>query len=481
MNRITTIIIGSVLIINVASSHSPVDKSKSLGNGGVRSKNLAEQNLLRAIQIVDSAVSYYFTGDDMAIARFYNPFTNARSDEKGSVWMYSSSIEAVNAILHGIKTLKGEGNSKLYKKYNQHFTDLLHRLYENAAYYKGTFTLISFTQTRNWTVYGVDRAQNVMEARVHGIYNVYDDQEWLIRELLEAYFLTNDIFYLREAEYLTEYVLDGWDCEPGEDGQEYGGIPWGPGYVTKHSCSNGPIVSPLVWLHEIYKEKPDLITHRYIDADGRSKSVEVKKSEYYLCFAEKVYHWQKENLLRNDGVYDDMMGGCDPDCGINYETIEGAKYRKHNPLRNRVGPAISYNSGTMLSGAADLFKATQKELYREDLRKLTDNSFNYFAKPCVTLPGYFTFDISGFRNWFNGILLRGYVDVYPFCEEAGESINSFQRNLDYAYEHFLYRGLLPENLLEGWNRDESKNSIEGMFSFSFAAQYAVLARFELEK
>lgn len=481
MNRLLTTIFCFFLIIGLALGKTPFEKSKSLTNGGIYSKNLAEQNLLRAIQIMDSAVAHYFIGNEMAMARFYNPFTEQRSDEKGSIWMYTSSIEAVNGILHGINALKEQGKPKLFKKYNRHFTELLNRLYENAAFYKGTFTLTSFTQTREWTVYGVDRAQDKMKARVHGIYNVYDDQEWLIRELLEAYTLTNQKVYLQEAEYLTEYVLDGWDCVPDENGQEYGGIPWGPGYVTKHSCSNGPFVSPLVWLHELYKDKPDLITHRYIDGDGRRKSVDVKKSEYYLSFAEKIYHWQKNNLLRNDGVYDDMMGGCDPDCGINYENIDGGKYRKHNPLRNRVGPAISYNSGTMLSGAADLYRATQNGLYFDDARKLTDDSFNIFAKQGLTLPGYYTFDITGFRNWFNGVLLRGYVDVYPICMNSEKSIDSFQRNLDYAYEHFFYRGFLPVNLLEGWDSDKSKNNVEGMFSFSFAAQYAVLASFELGK
>ena len=49
------------------------------------------------------------------------------------------------------------------------------------------------------------------------------------------------------------------------DGNVYGGITWGPGYVTKHSCSNGPIVSPLVWLYELYKDKSDVISYVYID------------------------------------------------------------------------------------------------------------------------------------------------------------------------------------------------------------------------
>ena len=76
-----------------------------------------------------------------------------------------------------------------------------------------------------------------------------------------------------------------------------------------------------------------------------------------LNFAKAVYDWQKKHLLRPDGVYDDMMGGYDsPD--IKYVTIDGERYRTGSKLRDRVGPAITYNSGTMLSGAADLFRVT---------------------------------------------------------------------------------------------------------------------------
>ena len=40
--------------------------------------------------------------------------------------------------------------------------------------------------------------------------------------------------------------------------------------------------------------------------------------------------------------YDDMMGGYDsPD--IKYVTIDGERYRPGSKLRDRVGPAITYN------------------------------------------------------------------------------------------------------------------------------------------
>src|SRR5690606_17040915 len=58
--------------------------------------DLAEQNLLRAMELTDNAVSAHFTGAGMAMARYYNPYTEVRSEETGSVWMYTAAIEAVN-------------------------------------------------------------------------------------------------------------------------------------------------------------------------------------------------------------------------------------------------------------------------------------------------------------------------------------------------------------------------------------------------
>ncbi|RAW02418.1 hydrolase [Pseudochryseolinea flava] len=474
---ITTCILILMTIIAACSDSSengPVDPPGEV--------NVADQNLRRAIALTDNAIASYFTGDGMAMARYYNPYTNVRSDEKGSVWMYTSAIEAVNAILHALEVQKEEGNATLHNEHFTRYTQLLDRLIDNADFYKGTFQLVSYTQTKEWSVYGVNRGGGKGTAQVAGIENVYDDQMWLIRELLESYKLTGKQAYLARAEYLTEYVLDGWDCTRDGSGAERGGITWGPGYVTKHACSNGPMVSPLVWLHELYKGKNDEITHRYIDAaDKQTRLTEVvKKSDYYLNFAKRIYDWQKSQLLRADGVYDDMRGGCSPG-SPQTENVNGTVYRKGISCQDRVGPAITYNTGSMLSGGADLLRATGDDMYDEDNKKLSDASFQYFAKLGQTEEGYYTYDISGFRNWFNGVLMRGYVDVHPSYQNVSDYISSFQKNLDYGYDNFLYKGFLPTNLLVGWNRDRGKNNTEGMFIFAFAAEYAVLARYELQK
>ena len=68
------------------------------------------------------------------------------------IWMYTSAIEAVNAILRGLKAEKASGESKLYDQNFNRYTELLYKLYDNAAYYLGTFELVSYTQTKEWSV-----------------------------------------------------------------------------------------------------------------------------------------------------------------------------------------------------------------------------------------------------------------------------------------------------------------------------------------
>lgn len=472
----------SLTLATGACSNIPGNKGGEgpQGHGGDTppATELAEQNLLRAMELADDAIAHYFTGEGMAMARFYDPYTDVRSDEKGSVWMYTAAIEAVNAIMQALKTYDAHGQPTLRDTHSERYRDLLAQLYDNLAYYQGTFELTSYTQTREWTVYGVHRASGKGNANVAGIENVYDDQQWLVRELLHSYKLTGEPRYLAEAEYLTEYVLDGWDCTLDASGKENGGIPWGPGYTTKHTCSNGPFISSLVWLHEHYAESDEEINHRYIIPGGKRETSVVKKRDYYLQFAESVYHWQKEHLLRSDGVYDDFMGGCG-DCKIRYETVDGVRYRTNTPLNDRVGPPYSYNSGATLSGTADLYRVTGNAAYLDDLKQLSDNSFQYFAKISDQLPGHYEYAVNGFNNWFNGVLMRAYVETYPIYNQVDRYINTFQQNLDYGFTNFRHNGILPHNLLQGW--DNGNRNVEGMFAFTFAAEYALLAEYQLEK
>ena len=196
--------------------------------------------------------------------------------------------------------------------------------------------------------------------------------------MLRSYHITGKANYLAQAEYLTDYVLDGWDCYPDADGNEYGGITWGPGYVTKHSCSNGPMISSLVWLYEIYRPKDDKITYRKIDQNLNRYEVTEKKAYYYLQFAKKIYAWQKQYLKMPSGVYYDLVGASAN--SPQFETVNGIRYRKGLALTPPSGKAYTYNSGTMLSGCADLYRVTRMDNYANDAKDLVAATFSALAQ-----------------------------------------------------------------------------------------------------
>lgn len=448
----------------------PTDKKDALSD--------AKQDLTRSLRILEAARKFYFDGKTMY--RYYNPFTGTRPSEKASVWMYTSSIEAVNAFLAGISELKEAGDASLYDQYYGTWSGVLSELISGLDWYEGTFSLISYTGRADWSVYGVNRGTSPHTAAVDGINNVYDDQEWLVRELLHSYRITGEEKYLVKAEYLASYVIDGWDCTLKSDGTEHGGIVWGPGYFTKHSCSNGPFISPLVRLAEHYKDKDVTAVHHFIGADKKRLVETMDKSEYYLMYARKVYDFQKNNLYnKNKGVYYDMLGAKGD--GVNYEEVDGVTYRANNEEQRASGEFYTYNTGTMLSGAADLYRITGEPAYLDDMTYTSSAAFRNFAVKSDGIEGCYEYPVDGFSNWFNSVLLRGWVDVSPYYPNVDLQVMSFQHNLDYAFENNLYKGLLPPNLLCPWNTIQTYCKTEGMFEFAYATEYAVLAHYILNK
>jgi hypothetical protein len=464
----------SFFFVNCSSDNSSDNSQIPVDTKPATPEKWAERDLARAIALTDTTVAHYFTGSDMTLHRYYNPYTHSTSSEVGSVWMYTSAIEAVNSVMDALNDMK-ESVPDLYNANYSRYEDLLSKLYSGLEYYAGTYTLTSYTQTKQWTVYSVDRGSAAGTANVEGDKNVYDDQEWLTRELMRSYQITGKKEYLDKAEYLAGYILDGWDCTLDANGQEIGGITWGPSYVTKHSCSNAPLVSSLVWLSKIYSGKSDSLTYRKIDENGHRYTVNEEKDKYYLDCAEKIYNWQKKYLMMPDGVYYDLIGATQNT--PQYETVDGIQYRQGIPLSTPSGIAYTYNSGTMLSGGADLYSVTKDDGYLSDIKSLTNSTFSVFAEKGAAREGYYSYPLDGFSTWFNDVLMRGYLAAFQFDSDASLPLSTFQDNLDYAYTNYLYKGMLPTSLLVGWSKTPANNNTEAMFEFAFASEYAMLSHY----
>lgn len=436
---------------------------------------IALQNIQRAIDIAEASWRTSMKGDadNLYMADRYNTITDEASGP-ADVWPYTAAIEAHCSILEALNAIKRIA-PKLYDANFTKFKTRLDHLISNLEYYRGTYTLSSYASCKQWSVFAVPRAKQRGAADVSGILNVYDDQMWLARELIRAYRITNNKKYLAEATYLTDYVLDGWDCWRNENGEEYGGITWGPGYNSKHACSNAPIIQSLVWLADIYKNSYETINYAHRHTDNSLTIVTRTRAEHYLDFAKRVYNWQKTNLRHSSGVYWDMMGAD------NTITVKDG-YRQHMRCGHPTGNFFSYNTGTMIAGAAELFRATNNETYRTEMSESVKASLNQFAKYIRDLNTYeFISDKTaenGFNTWFNNVLMRALVDAAPITlnNSAKTALTAFQTNLDYAFEHHNRHNMLPIHLLNGWG-DEAVT--KAFHQFSFAAEYAILALWHL--
>lgn len=460
------------------------------------SYDTAIQDLKRAIEMTDATMQRSFTGSSSDM-RMYDLYDLSKEQGIGTadVWPYTAALEAHCSVLQALEAIR-EKEPKLYEDNHNRFVTRLKQLFNSLDFYRGTYTLNSYAQINNWSIYGVHRGGSKGTAAVTGIENVYDDQMWICRELVRAYKLTGDNDYLKKAEYLANYCIDGWDCCLDSKGNEYGGISWGPGYNSKHSCSNGPIIQPLVWLYEIYKtddEKANL-RYYYILPDGTRTNEMRKHSEVYLEMAKKVYAWQKEKLLnKSTGVYWDMLGAVKGE--IQYVGEGRNKYRDHVDSHGPSGTAFTYNTGTMLAGTAELFRVTGEQDYQTDVDALSKASWNNFAKgKRISGVVYYEWPTDskaeeGFNAWFDDVLMRAYVDAAPYNTTtynsktyAENALLSFQQNLDYAFDNFQKQSMLPINLLGGWSVSTGdENVTKGFHQFAFAAEYAMLAVWHLQQ
>lgn len=478
------------------------------------SKNADNKNLLRGLQIANNTIWKYTSYEEWKNNRIINPrpkyniHTGETVGRSYNCYEYTNIIEMLLASMKSLQTIKDLPNAdpiytQLFNFYEQLVWDACTI---NLDYYKGYSVFTSSTQSNvRWeNIIGVPRQSKIdpLNYNVSGRENVYDDQMWLIRCFLEAYFMlekeaetltgkklsTNKErrkWYLEYSEYLTAYCLDGWDQSKKPNGEEWGGIIWGPGYLSKHTCSNSPLISPLVWLYEIYKNSNEKINY-LVRGEYNTNTVTTHtglKSEYYLGYATKIYNFVYNSFKRSDNVYGDMIGGIEttvPTSGPN----EGL--RTTTAIGNLDQTAYTYNSGSTLSGVADLYRVekdpAKRKRYFNDLVALSDASFNYFADPSRK-EGYHSFpqNKSG-KAEFDACLLRAWVEVSLHDTHNTTSyINSFSKTLNYGYDNFYHNGFLPMDHLFGWkpemmaddnydNRDDVR--ISSLRTFNYAAQFA---------
>ena len=149
-----------------------------------------------------------------------------------------------------------------------------------------------------------------------------DDMEWICLTMIRLYEHTGDKKFINTAEDLWRVIKSNWN-------EEYsgGGIAWKQSQpASKNSCSNGPA---------------GIIAARLYQLNGQ-------KAED-LEWAKKIYEWQTAKLVGPDGkVYDHIA---------NHETGERKDW------------IFTYNQGTYMGMAHELYNITGKQEYLEMAKK----------------------------------------------------------------------------------------------------------------
>ena len=192
--------------------------------------------------------------------------------------------------------------------------------------------------------------------------NFYDDMEWIALTMVRLYETTQDEKHLNTAKELWGYIEGGWNEEYGG-----GGIAWKSDQRwSKNACSNGPAALLAMRLYSVTQD------------------------EVYKNWGIKIYAWLRENLFNKatGAVYDNLNG----------ETGEIGSF------------SLSYNQGTFLGAAHELYKVTGEANYLKDARKAA-----YF---CISDAGMIDSgnnvlrdEGSGDGGFFKGIFMRYFVKL----------------------------------------------------------------------
>ena len=156
----------------------------------------------------------------------------------------------------------------------------------------------------------------------------YDDMEWNALAMLRAYNATQDIKFKTSAIEVWKDIQTGWNSNAG------GGVSWKKDQpYSKNACSNGPACILAARLFQQFGDAAD--------------------KEWAL----KIYGWEKDKLFNpaNGAVYDNI----DSRTG-NVQT----------------GWIFTYNEGTFLGSALELYKITGEKGYLNDAVKAADYTLN---------------------------------------------------------------------------------------------------------
>lgn len=194
--------------------------------------------------------------------------------------------------------------------------------------------------------------------------NFYDDMQWNALTILRLYNVTKEDKYLTTVKELWIDIAKGWN--------DYadGGLAWKKDMIySKNACSNGPASLLAARLYNLTKE------------------------DSYKEWAMKIYEWQKNTLYnRSTGaVYDNING----ETNVLDET------------------SLTYNQGTFVGTAVELYHITGDEVYLNDAQKASNYTI---SKLIDTSNNILRNEGNGDNALFKGIFIRYFYTLIQIPE-----------------------------------------------------------------
>ena len=238
----------------------------------------------------------------------------------------------------------------------------------------------------------------------NGTDKYYDDNEWMVLGLVEAYQDTHDPRFLQRARDTQRFVLSGWDDVLG------GGIYWKLDHKSKNTCSNAPAAAAALRLDQVGGDKDQ------------------------LAWALKIKTWLNGKLQDGDGLYWD---------NINLQgDIQKAKW--------------TYNTALMIRANILLFQLQHDRAALAEARREADAGLAAWTDP-ATGSLQKTEDSPRFTHLFCEALLR----LYDVTHDRAY-LNAVRRQAAFGYRYARdpQGGYWDHWVTTPHNPDERKSLIE---------------------
>ena len=260
----------------------------------------------------------------------------------------------------------------------------------------------------------------------------YDDMAWQALANLRAFQITQDQSYKATATLLWADLKTGWNTTQG------GGIAWRKNQLDyKNTPANAPVAILAARLYQLDKNPDD------------------------LAWAEKIYDWEKKNLV-------------DPTTGAVWDGL------------NRQGDGqvdkdwlFSYNQGVVIGAGLELYRATQQSTYLDDANRTAA----YVLNDSQLSPGGVLKDEGGGDGGlFKGILVRylAQLATEPAVNAATRAkyVSFLKFNGESAYKQGLRR---PQYLFNTNWTTQPGGTVDGSTQMSGVMLFEVMADLQARK